>query len=373
MKNILVVFGGKSCEHDISVITGVLTLNSIDKENYNAIAVYVTNDGVWYHGEVLNDLEWYKTKNFKLLDKVSLIQGSDFLYTINKNKLKPLMQISCAINCLHGLNGEDGSLSGLLNLCDIPLASPDMFTSSFSIDKDITKIVLKGLGINYLPYLRIFKECFFSKKDFALKMIEGKLSYPVIIKPARLGSSIGIKVANNIEQLEESLITAFSYDNKVIVEKALSNFIEINCSVYKSFEDVHISQLERPFKEKEILSFKDKYLENKNLPKKEFPAKIDKKIAEQITKISEKVYRKCCFTGIIRIDFLVENNVVYLNEINTVPGSLAYYLHCKSTTEFKDLLSSLIEDAISSFKKQKALKRVYNSGILNIKGIKGKR
>ena len=373
MKNILIVFGGKSCEHDISVITGVLTTNSLDGNLYNKIPVYVDNDGEWHYSPLLNDLEWYKNKDFKKVSKVTLINGDNNLYSVNKNKIKKLFKIDCAINCMHGVNGEDGSLCGLMALCDIPLASPDAFTSSFSIDKDVTKIVLKGLNVNCLGYVRIMKDCFFTKKDFAIKMVENKFSYPVIVKPAKLGSSIGISVANNKEELEQALINAFSYDVKVIVERALKNFVEINQSAYKIGEDIKLSLLERPFMEKDILSFKDKYLSNKKLPKKEFPAKISDKLKNEIYKITERVYRKCNFNGIVRIDYLIENDVVYLNEINTVPGSLAYYLHCQNVKEFGFLLTKLIENAINDFNQKKSLKKVYLSGVLNIKGAKCKR
>lgn len=373
MKNILIVFGGKSCEHDISVITGVLTTNSIDGNLYNKIPVYVSGDGEWFYSPLLNNLEWYKTKDYKKVSKVTLLLGDDYLYSVKGGKTKKLFKIDCAINCMHGVNGEDGSLCGLMKLCNIPLASPDTFTSSFSIDKDVTKIVLKGLNVNCLPHLRIMKDCFFTKKDLAIKMVESKFSYPVIVKPAHLGSSIGISVANNSLELEQALINAFTYDVKVIVERALKDFVEINQSVYKIGEDIRLSQLERPFMEKDILSFKDKYLSNKKLPKKEFPAKISDKLKTEIYKITEKVYRKCCFNGIIRIDYLIENDVVYLNEINTVPGSLAYYLHCQNLREFGYLLTSLIESTINAFNQKKSLKKVYLSGVLNVKGAKGKR
>ncbi len=373
MKNILIVFGGKSCEHDISVITGVLTTNTIDSNLYNKIPVYVNNDGEWFYSPILNDLEWFKNKDYKKVTKVSLILGDNYLYSVNKGRLKKLFKIDCAINCMHGVNGEDGSLSGVMNLSNIPIASPDIFTSSFSIDKDVTKIILKGLNVNCLGYVRIMKECFFAKKDLAIKMVESKIPYPVIVKPATLGSSIGISVAKNKTELENALINAFTYDVKVIVERALKDFIEINQSVYKIGEEIRLSPLERPFMQKDILSFSDKYLKSKDLPNKEFPAKISEKLKNEIYKITERVYRKCCFNGIIRIDYLIENDVVYLNEINTVPGSLAYYLHCQNTKEFSALLSSLIENAITDFNQKKSLKKVYLSSVLNVKGVKGKR
>jgi D-alanine-D-alanine ligase len=164
MKNVLVFFGGKSCEHDVSIITGVLTVNSINKELFNAIPIYVDKNGEWYTAEVLKDIEWYKSKNLSKLTKVTLISGNDTLYSVHKNKIKPICKIAVAINCIHGLNGEDGVLAGYLKMCNIPFASPDLFASSMSIDKDFTKVFLSGIGVDKLPCVRLFKDSYYQKK-----------------------------------------------------------------------------------------------------------------------------------------------------------------------------------------------------------------
>ena len=174
LRNVLVFFGGKSCEHDVSVITGVLTVNSIDKEKYSAIPIYVDNNGEWYTADCLKDIEWFKSKNLKLLTKVILIAGSDTLYAVHKNKIKPIAKIAVAINCLHGLNGEDGVLAGYLKTCNIPFASPDLFASALSIDKDYTKVFLSGINVDKLPYVRLFKDTYYQKKQVAIKMIDKK-------------------------------------------------------------------------------------------------------------------------------------------------------------------------------------------------------
>ncbi len=375
MKNIAVFFGGKSCEHDISVITGVLTLNSIDKTKFNAIPIYVDLDGCWYTGKTLNDVAIYKNLQLKKLIKVTFVSGSNVLRRVKKNVLKNLYTVDCAINCIHGLNGEDGSLAGLLKLCSVPCCSPSTFASSFSMDKDFTKIVLSGLNVEKLPYVRIHKSCFYQKRNTAIKMIEKKFKYPVIVKPANLGSSIGISTAKNAEELENALITAFNYDVKVIVEKALVGFKEINCSAYKKDENIIVSMCEEPVLASEILTFKDKYLGGKGGINKKFPADIPPEISSKIQSITEKIYRKCDFLGVIRIDFLVANGKVYVNEINTVPGSLSYYLHCKTLKEFTSLLTSLIGEGIKAFNEENSRNYVFNSSVLNqdcLNNTKGK-
>lgn len=367
MKYIAVFFGGKSCEHDISVITGVLTLNSIDKSQFGVIPIYVSRDGAWYTGASLFNVSFYKDVEFKKLTKITLFAGDNVLYAVRKNKHKKLYKIDCAINCLHGLNGEDGALIGLLKMCLVPTCSPSLFASSFSMDKDFTKIVLSGLNVDKLAYVRIHKSAFYLKRKTAIKLVENKFKYPVIIKPARLGSSIGISTAKNAQELENALITAFNYDDKVIVEKLLVDFKEINCSAFKVGETIMVSPCEEPITAGEILSFNDKYLGSKTGSNKKFPAEIPNEISSKIQSITEKIYRKCDFLGVIRIDFIIHGGKIYVNEINTVPGSLSYYLHCKTLKEFTLMLTDLINEGIKNFNDESDRTYVFESGVLNQK------
>ena len=310
------------------------------------------------------DVSNYKNLNLKKLIKVTLISGDNNLYELRKNRLKKLCKIDASINCLHGLNGEDGTLSGLLKMCGIAFCSPSVFASSFSMDKDFTKIVLTGLNVDKLPYVRIHKNSFILKRKTAIKMVESKFKYPVIIKPANLGSSIGITIAKNSLELENALITAFNYDSKVIVEKALENFREINCSAYKCGEAIVVSPCEEPILKSEILTFKDKYLGSKTGQNKNFPASIPIETSLKIQSITEKIYRKCDFLGVIRIDFLLANNKIYVNEINSVPGSLAYYLHSKTLKDFTVMLTSLINEGVRQFEEESARQYTFKSTIL---------
>ena len=372
MKNVLVFFGGKSCEHDVSIITGVLTVNSINKELFNAIPIYVDKNGEWYTAEVLKDIEWYKSKNLSKLTKVTLISGNDTLYLVHKNKIKPICKIAVAINCIHGLNGEDGVLAGYLKMCNIPFASPDLFASSMSIDKDFTKVFLSGIGVDKLPCVRLFKDSYYQKKQSTIKMLEKKFSYPVIVKPCNLGSSIGIKIAKTEDELIPAIDKAFNYDDKIIIEKAISNFKEINCAAYKSGDKIIVSECEEPISADEILSFNDKYLGSKSGARKNFPADISKELSQKIKTITEKVYRKGDFTGVIRIDYMVLDSKIYLNEINSVPGSLAYYLFCDSVKDFSNMLTELLNEGIKKQILKNNRNYNFNSNILtDIKGVKG--
>ncbi len=341
MKNIAVVFGGKSAEHDISVITGVLTVNSLDAKCFCVIPIYVDRQGVWWTGKGLNKLSTYKNFSPKGKVGVTLIAGKQELFCIKGKKIKSLKLLDCIINCCHGLNGEDGSISGLVKLCDIPICSPDSFCSSFAIDKVRTKIVLKGLGIPTLEYKVCYRDKFESMPKEQIESI-CKMPFPFIVKPANLGSSIGIESANTQEELAVALKKAFVYDDKVIIEPKLVDFTEINCACYKT-DEIVVSECEKPISSADILTFADKY---SGKGKREFPAIIAQSISKKIKFYTKKIYSELGFDGIIRIDYMVVGDKIYLNEINTIPGSLAYYLFSPTISGYSKILSRLIETAI---------------------------
>lgn len=365
MKNILVFFGGVSCEHEVSVITGVMVTNCLDGKGYNAVPVYVDKSGAWHSGEELKNVAYYSGKI--TCAKVAMLPSDDTLYEVKKSKLKPILKVDCAINCMHGLNGEDGTIPGYLRLVGVPLASPQVFASAVSMDKYYTKIALSGLKVPYLPYVRLKRENYYKNKAFARKLV-AKLGYPVIIKPANLGSSIGITVVKNDSEFSDAAELAFLYDDKIIAEKALTNFKEINCACYKLGGKYVTSPCEEPVTKHDVLTFDDKYV----LPAdKKFPADIPAKTADKIRELTAFVYRKLDFTGIIRIDYLVSEGGVYLNEINSVPGSLAYYLFTRDTDEFGELLENLIDEAIGAFADFKSNVFTYSAPILtDFKGNK---
>ncbi len=362
MKNVAVFFGGQSVEHDVSVITGALTTNSVDKSEYNAVPIFVDKQGVWYTGEILKDIDEYKSLNYKKLTQVFLKGGSNQLYAIKGKKIKPLLTLAVAVNCMHGERGEDGSLAGALKLSDIPLASPDLLVSSACMDKSFTKIVMKGLKIKVLPSVTV-------GEGLNEKEIFSKLKLPLIVKPNCLGSSIGLTKVDKKEDLAPAVALAKRYGERVIIEPCLKGFIEINCSAYRSSSGrIIVSECERPIGKDDILSFEDKYKSGKRV----FPADIDKSISDQIKGLTEKVYRELNANGVIRIDYFVCGSEVYLNEINTVPGSLAFYLFGDTLKSFTTLLNDLISSAIKRANKNATVQKTFSAGILNMGGIKSK-
>ncbi len=372
MKNIIVFFGGRSTEHDVSIITGVLTLNSIDKTKFLPIPIYVSKSGEWFTGDKLKNIEFYKNFNEKVLKKVRLGVNDGFLYELKKNKIKKICAISGAINAMHGKNGEDGALCGILQLNKIPFASPNAFCSTLSMDKSLSKKILSALGVVTVDGVTVFSKDYFAKKETVMLDIVNKLSYPVIVKPSSLGSSIGISVAKNFVELENALKNAFFYDNEVLCEKYLDNAIDINCAVYKLGEKTFVSECEKPVTANEILTFSDKYLGSKNGLTREFPAKISNELSEKIKETTKFVYESLSFSGIIRIDYLLHEDTVYLNEINSVPGSMAYYLFCDTISQFADLLTDLLNDSFINFIKKDTPSCEFDSKIIldKIKGVK---
>ncbi len=362
MKNVAVFFGGQSVEHDVSVITGALTTNSIDKNLYNAVPVYVDKDGIWYTGEILKDVDEYKNLDYKKLTEVAFRTGSNVLYKIKGKKIKPLYSISVAINCMHGERGEDGCLAGILKSLNIPLASPDITASSVCMDKSFTKTVMKGLRIKTLPSVTV-------KNKLDQKEIFSKLKLPLLVKPNSLGSSIGLTRVDDKEELASAVALAKRFGEQVIIEPCLRNFIEINCAAYRNENDqIIVSECERPVGKDGILSFDDKYKSGKRI----FPADIDKDISDNIKKTTKKVYAELNAEGVIRIDYFVCGSEVYLNEVNTVPGSLAFYLFGDTLKSFTELLNELLRVAIKRGNERATVQKTFSTGILNMGGIKSK-
>jgi len=364
MKNIAVFFGGMSVEHDVSVITGVLTVNSLDGAKYNGVPIYVHTDGKWYTGDILKDLDGYKELNLKNLTSVIMIPSSNSLYAIKgkgENKLKKLCDIACAINCMHGERGEDGSLAGLLKLCSVPFASPSLLASSISIDKSATKIFLKGIGVKTVKSVTLSS---ITEKEKALK----NLNFPMIVKPNCGGSSIGITVAKDEKELSNGINYALRFGTRVIVENALENFSEINCAAYRNEKgDIIVSLCEKPLSKSGVLTFDDKYVDGD----REFPANIPQKIARKIQTITAKVYDALSIDGVIRIDYFLQGDKVYLNEINSVPGSLAYYLFCDTLKEFSKMLTKMVSLAEISWAAESTTIKKYSTKILSFSGSKG--
>lgn len=360
MKNIAVFFGGVSVERDVSIITGVMTVNSIDKTKYNAVPILVNEDGL-FTGDKLLEIENYKDLDFNKLTKVTFINGSPILYKVKGDKkLKPLFTIAVGVNAMHGGLGEEGGIIGVLRSNNIAVVSPDLLASAVCMDKGATKIFLKGLGVKFVRGICT------EKLEEGISFCKKK-GYPIMVKPYKLGSSIGVKKAENIEELKSAFFNCLRYGEKVIVEECLTNFIEINCACYKDRSGkLKVSECERPIGKEEVLSFADKYEGGD----REFPANIPYEISKEIKETTKKVYSALSMTGTVRIDYFYADGKVYLNEINTVPGSLSYYLFSDTLKGFSDILTEQILVAESIFARENSTVKKFPSTILKSCGIK---
>ena len=356
MKNIAVFYGGKSVEHDISIITALQVMKAMPKQ-YNLIPVYITSSGKMISGDNLTLAQTYLDFN-KKVDKPSEIilkAGDGSLCFLKGNKIKKTIKIDCALLCNHGHGGEDGSLQGLLEMAEIPYTSCDLTSSALCMDKDLSKVLFNSVSIPNTEYISFNYRDYKLRKEELLEEIKDKVGSPCIIKPASLGSSVGIAVCEDEEKLEGLIEECFRYDKKLVVEEFLSDFREFCCAVIKNGDYFVASRVVEVQKGK-IYTFEEKYLSEKSVSEEE----ISKSLQEKIKKLSIETYKALDCGGVVRVDFLFEKKRkrLYVNEINSIPGSLAFNLF---DTTFSDLISTLINEGISRFEDKKNIVYKFNS------------
>lgn len=351
-KTILVVFGGRSNENEISVITGTMALNVLKSGGYSIVPYYISQSGEGYTGTNLADITTFKADGYKKNPKAVIASGG--LFVLNgRGKTKKFVKVDAALNCCHGGSGENGAVSGLCATAGIPLASAGIFESSVFMDKYLTKLILSALGVKIADYAYI-------KSVQNLDSCPNMPDFPVIVKPVSLGSSIGVEKAKTHEELKDAVVCGLTYDSAVIVEKYLENRREINCAAYYFNGEVITSECEEAFTGGDILSFEDKY---EGGGKSVLPADIPPNMAKLIREITSTVYSKLNMRGIVRFDFILCKNDIYLSEVNTVPGSLSYYLLSGGFKDFATVLTNVIEQAIADFKLEQG-KKLIHTGIL---------
>lgn len=379
--NIGFIYGGKSTEHEISVISAVQAMSHIDKEKYEAIPIYISKDSKMYTSDILKDMKTYKDlNNLKKKCNEIIITKKDEKICLIKNSFpyKTVAYVDLFFPVMHGYNTEDGSLEGYLETLDVPYCESDMFACVIGQDKVFQKAVLKENGINVVPYVYFYEYEYLNDEKNILNKCEN-LDYPLIIKPARQGSSIGIGFANNREELIECINEAIMYDEKIIVEKVIKDLQELNCSVLGGLGDYKASVIEEVFPSEKILSYEDKYLSDSKTKGmaslgRKIPAEINKSLEKEVKDISLKACRALNTNGIVRIDFLVDKkeNKVYLNELNIIPGSLAFYLWTPLDKQYKELLNDIIEYGIKRSKNKARKLNSFDTNVLEgFNGVKG--
>lgn len=386
IKNLVVAFGGVSPEHEVSVISAMQVMTSLEESSYSIIPLYITKSGRWLTGDILKDLSEYKelAKLEESAISCAFVKddiGRTLLKEQNKGGLFskaqefPVYAVVCAF---HGSEGENGSFQGVCEMFNVPYTGSGVLGSSVGMDKVKAKQLCESNNIPVTVSLDFYESDWEAHQKTILEEAE-HLGYPFVVKPANLGSSIGVKKVDTEEDLVEAVEIAFRYDSHLLVEDAIQPLMEINCSVLGTVENCRASVCERPIGNSETLSFQDKYQSggggDKGMASADriIPADISPELTETIRTLAVHTFKTFDASGVARLDFLVnsETEEVYFNEINTIPGSFSFYLWDKSDLNFKQLIEELIAIGLKKHQAKNGRIRSYETNLLSEKASKG--
>ncbi len=402
MISIGVIFGSKSVEHEVSIITAVQAMGFLDKlKDYHIVPIYIDKSGTWYTGEALKNIKNYKNlpQLLATCEKVSLIRNgrraillsleSDY-FTSLRSALTNVQPIDIVFPIVHGTYGEDGTLQGYLEMLDLPYVGCDVLSASTTMDKTVCKNILKENGIPVINGIGFTSEDWFRNKNILLSKIQSEFSYPIIVKPANMGSSIGVNVAHDIDELCESIELCIQFTDRILIEKYISNLMEINIAVLGDIEGVQVSACERPVSSSEFLSYEDKYQRQgakKASPSTSedtssagmasldriLPADISIELQKRIESLAKRSFLTLGASGVARLDFIVDKDTdeVYLNELNTIPGSLSFYLWKEVGISFEELLKKMIQLALQKYRRTNRLHFSTDTNLLQTANLDG--
>ena len=387
-----IIFGGRSVEHEVSVISALQAMQSLDDAKYEAVPIYLTKDNDLYTGGSIGNIEAYK--DIPALLKISqrvipVKENGRFLLAAYPHKafgMKPI-ELDVMLPIVHGTNVEDGALMGYLKTWGIPFAGCDVTAAAVGMDKYIMKTVFMDNDIPVLPCRR-YTAGDYKDIEAVIGDIEERIGYPVIVKPVNSGSSVGISVAHDKEGLIRALDNAYTFANVILAEHAIMELQEINCSVLGDMDEAEASLCEEPYHTDEILSYEDKYMSGGKISKtggaskgmasvsRTIPAPISDEMTERIRLLAVKAFKSLGCNGVVRFDFMIDkaDGNLYLNEINTIPGSLSFYLWEPTGVSYSKLLDRLIELAIKRRRDENRVTFSFETNILNqssLKGLKG--
>ena len=390
--NIAVLFGCRSVEHEVSIISAVQAMRAIKREKYDVTPIYVTKSGEMYTGNALFEIENYRNlpELLKQSDPVVLARKKGGVYMVYENSglfnKKKDVKIDLAFPVVHVTNCEDGTVAGYLEYLGLPYIGCDILSAAVGMDKAVFKDVLKSAGLPVLDCVTFRSREYMLDKQKITAELEEKVGFPLIIKPINLGSSVGITKVNDKESLDAAITLAASFTDRILAERAVTDLREINCSVIGDADSCEASVCEEPFMNDEILSYEDKYMSNSkggaskgmaSLGRK-IPADITEKKANEIKKLACDIFKAIGASGVVRIDFLIDTKTdkVYANEINTIPGSLAFYLWEPTGLKYTDMIDKLVELAFTRQRNRENLTYTIDTNILSgvsfgAKGAKG--
>lgn len=400
-----VMFGGKSVEHEISIISAIQAMGYLDREKYDVLPIYITKNNEFYIGEKIGDISAYTNLPELIRESQRVVpvylEGKTMLMKYPQKMFSKNIAdyIDIAFPIVHGTNVEDGTLQGFLKMLNVPYVGCDVVSSAVGMDKYVMKTVLKDNDIPVLDCKCYTSKEYDSDSEKVVDEIEAKVGYPLIVKPVNLGSSIGISKADNREELYECLETAFHYATKILVETAVQNLKEINCSVLGDYEQAEASECEEPVSSDRILTFDEKYIGDssakgakggaKSAPsgskgmatlKRKIPADITAEQRDEIRSLAVKAFKCLGCNGVSRIDFMMDTKTgkIWLNEINTIPGSLSFYLWEPLGVKYTELLDRMISAALKRERENESITYTFDSNVLQgvnlgggTKGAKG--
>jgi D-alanine-D-alanine ligase len=375
-----VFFGGRSVEHEVSIISAVQAINSFEGSRYDIVPIYASREGDFYVGCRIRDIEEYRDipALLKKSQRVVCVQDGGRLllikYPIKRFGSHVFCPIDVAFPIVHGTNVEDGALQGFFRTLSVPFVGPDVTASAVGMDKYIQKVILRDNGIPVIDCARVFVKSFLSDPDGALRGVEESVPYPVIVKPVNLGSSIGIKRASGTEELRRALEYAFLFTDTALVERAVPNLKEINCAVLGDRESAIASECEEPINTDAILSYEDKYISGEksaskgmSAAKRKLPADISPETRDAVRNYAKRTFQSLGCNGVSRVDFLMDSTSgeLWVNEINTIPGSLSFYLFAPTGIPYAELLDRLIDLALKREREQANITYAFDTSILS--------
>lgn len=380
-----VIFGGESVEHEVSIISAIQAMNKMDAQKYEIYPIYISKDHKWYTGAILKEIETFQDLNLlKRYTKNVVLVNKDNRFLLQTNGLfkRVVAEIDIAFPIVHGTNVEDGNLQGYLATVGIPYVGATVAGAAIGQDKVFQKIIWDKEGLPVTNYAWFYDTEYQDNKAAVMKKLD-KLKKPLIVKPANLGSSVGIGIAKTKAELEEVIEDAIVYDSKILVEELVPNLKEVNISVLGTYDNLELSEIEEVTGDDELLSYEDKYIgsSKKGVSSKgmlsaarKIPANITAKMRKEVEEIASESFRTLGLAGNVRIDFLVDEKKkkVYINEVNTIPGSLAFYLWVPKGKDYSTLLDDMINIAIKEYKRKESKVHSFDSNILsNYNGLKG--
>lgn len=384
-----VIFGGESAEHEVSIISAIQAINKMNEEKYDIIPIYITKDRQWYTGAMLKDIDSYQDLSLikKYATNVVLVEKNNRFILQKKKGLfkREVAEIDIAFPIVHGTNVEDGVLQGYLQTIGIPFVGPNTYAGVVGQDKVFMKDIFEKEDLPLSKYVWFYDSEYKTDKDEVLKKIS-KLKYPLIVKPATTGSSIGISYAEDEAKLCEAIDDAINYDTKILVEEVVENLKEVNISVLGNYEHQKLSVIEEVNGHNKFLTYEDKYIGGgktkakfgvKSVPSckgskgmlsasRKIPADLSDKLKEEVETVARKAFKALGSSGCCRIDFLIDSkkNKVYVNEINSIPGSLAFYLWEPLGKDYTELLDDMINIGIKDYKKRSSKTYTFDTNIL---------